>query len=117
MEAIIYSYAHIALMKFRNPFKRRLTAAEILQRTREIIVKYDIPEAYYKYDNMNNPETDKPDWIRLTYTGGDEFTISEDTAFRRELSMAVGDSIGPFTAFPDGGSIRFAREHYVPLFS
>lgn len=104
-------------MRFRNLFRRRMTAAEILRRTREIIVKYDIPEAYFKYDGMENPETDRPDWIRLTYTGGQDFTISEDAAFRRELDMAVGDSIGPFTAYPGSQSLRFARAHYVPLFS
>ncbi len=36
-------------MKFRNPFKKRMTAAETLQKIREIMEKYGYDEAYYKY--------------------------------------------------------------------
>lgn len=43
-------------MMLPNPFKRRMTAAEILRKAREIVLKYDIPEAYYKYDRMEDPE-------------------------------------------------------------
>ena len=36
-------------MKIRNPFKKRMTAAETLQKIREIMEKYGYDEAYYKY--------------------------------------------------------------------
>ena len=105
------------MMRFRNPFKRRMTAAEILTKTREVVSKYNIAEAYYKYDDMQDLETDKPDWIRLTYTGAPGFSASENLALIHELGEAVGDRIGPFNAYKGEWNLTFAREHYVPLFS
>ena len=103
-------------MKFRNPFKRRKTAAEIIDTARAIALKYGITEAYYKYDNMCDLETDRPEWIRLTYALEPSLRFEDSLAFRHDLHEALGESIGPFTAFPGDQNFTFAKEHYVPLF-
>ena len=36
-------------MKFRNPFKKRMTAAEGLQQFRQLAEDFEIPEAFYTY--------------------------------------------------------------------
>ncbi len=102
---------------FSNLLRKGPTAAEILRKTREVVSKYDIAEVYYKYDDMKDPETDRPEWIRLTYTGAPGFTIRESMALCEELDEVVGDRVGPFNAFKGDWNLTFAREHYVPLFS
>ena len=94
-----------------------MTAAEILSQTREIVSKYNIAEAYYKYDRMQDPNTDTPEWIRLTYAITPDLPFDQNMAFRQELRDTLGESIGPFAAHPNDQNMAFAREHYVPLFS
>ncbi len=36
-------------MKFRNPFKKRMTAAEGLRQFRQLAEDFEIPEAFYTY--------------------------------------------------------------------
>ncbi len=103
-------------MKFRNPFKRRKTAAEIIDTARAIALKYGITEAYYKYDNMCDLETDRPEWIRLTYAFEPPLSFDDNMAFRQELRDALGESIGPFASCHGNQNFTFAKEHYVPLF-
>ncbi len=104
-------------MKFRNPFKRRKTAAEIIDTARRIMSEHGITEAYYSYDFMQDPETDKPKCVDTTFIVTYPSSAKQRLALIEDLVDALGDYIYPHPAFIGTDQLAYTRKYHVPLFA
>ncbi len=104
-------------MKICNPFKRKETVAELIEKIRPIVSKYGFPEAYVSYDELKDIHVDKPEWVMLTFPICPGDTAQKHNAFRHEIHATCGDRVAPYAAHPDDENMEYARSHYVSVFS
>lgn len=104
-------------MRIRNPFKRRETVAELIEKLRPIVSKYGFPEAYVSYEGQKDINTDRPEWIRLIVPIFPGHTSEKHMSFYEELFDVFGDRVSPRPFHLDDEKMEYARSHYVSVFS
>lgn len=102
-------------MKFRNPFKRRKTVAELIEEVRPIVQAYGIPEAYVSYEFRHDYLTDRPPWIILKYPLVPELSNGRNEDFKDELNERFGDTVTPFAIRTDNDNLDLARACGIPV--
>ncbi len=104
-------------MRIRNPFKRKETVAELIEKVRPIVEKYGFPEAYVTYEGLKDIKTDRPEWIRLVLPICPEVTDDGLMSFLEEMFVTFKGRVAPRLYYPDEEQLEFARSHCVSLFS
>ena len=102
-------------MKFRNPFKRRKTASELIEEVRPFVQAYRIPEAYVSYEFEHDYMTDRPPWIILTYPYVPELYHGRHDEFKADLRAKFGDTVTPFPVYLNDKNLEYVRKCDIPV--